>query len=296
MRHISNKDLNNPPPELTAPDVVAHLTSIINSNGTRKPNPKFYKGATNEIVNELKRLYHNKCAYCEQPTNSPDVEHYRPKGRVMIWINEGWKVLETHKGYYWLCYEWSNLLPACQLCNRIGDGKADKFPVFNMHITSPTSAEERAAIYLNTTEQPYLLHPEIDYPENYLAFKPTGEIIGTDEERRGYMTIKICSLQREDLIVARKTIVDDYVKRIKEALTRLTKYLNIATFKTDLRFIINDLIEKQQLRYPYSLVHKYTYENYQTMLIDNERIPIEFRLHITQIFNELLTTTPNPPA
>lgn len=296
MRHISNKDLNNPPPELTASDVVAHLTAIINTNGTRKPNENFYKGANKEIVVALKELYHNKCAYCEQPTNSPQVEHYRPKGKVQIWIDGHWRKHETHTGYYWLCYEWSNLVPACYSCNRIGDGKSNKFPVFNTHITSPTSAEERTATYLNTTEQPYLLHPEIDYPENYLAFKPTGEITGTDEERRGYMTIKICNLQREDLIVARKTIVDDYVKRIKTALFSLISSRNIATFKTDLRFIINDLIDNQQLHHPYSLVHKYTYENYQTMLINNNSIPIQFRPHIAQLFNELLSPTPNTPA
>lgn len=82
MRHISNKDFNNPPPELTAPDVVTHLTSIINSNGTIKPEAKFYKGANKEIVNELKDLYHNKCAYCEQPTHDPHIEHYRPKASI----------------------------------------------------------------------------------------------------------------------------------------------------------------------------------------------------------------------
>ena len=67
-----------------------------------------------EVVEKLAKIYHGKCAYCEERTLIY-IEHYRPKGSV-----QG----SRHGGYYWLCLEWSNLLPACHECNKIGGGKA----------------------------------------------------------------------------------------------------------------------------------------------------------------------------
>jgi hypothetical protein len=42
-----------------------------------------------------------------------------------------------HPGYYWLAYEWTNLLPSCYDCNsfrrhgtmKAGPGKNERFPV-----------------------------------------------------------------------------------------------------------------------------------------------------------------------
>lgn len=56
------------------------------------------------VKNELFPFSYNKCSYCElKPagTNSLEVEHYFPKSI-----------------YYQFCYDWDNLLPSCQRCNR----------------------------------------------------------------------------------------------------------------------------------------------------------------------------------
>ena len=75
-----------------------------------------------EVRNALKKLYHNKCAYCEgkvKPAqNQPNIDHYRPKDKI--------KSVENHKGYYWLGYEWTNLLHTCTNCNII---KSNQFPL-----------------------------------------------------------------------------------------------------------------------------------------------------------------------
>lgn len=57
----------------------------------------------------LLELFHYKCAYCESRIEKCEVEHYRPKGRV-----DG----SAHPGYYWLAYEWENLYPSCESCNK----------------------------------------------------------------------------------------------------------------------------------------------------------------------------------
>ena len=56
-----------------------------------------------------------RCAYCEGRNSAGefgDAEHYRPKGEV----TENRKPI-SHPGYYWLAYEWYNLLLSCKKCN-----------------------------------------------------------------------------------------------------------------------------------------------------------------------------------
>lgn len=57
---------------------------------------------------------------CYLPRNDKgDVEHFRPKGKV---VEDA-----THGGYWWLAYELSNYLISCNTCNRVH--KRDRFPL-----------------------------------------------------------------------------------------------------------------------------------------------------------------------
>jgi hypothetical protein len=65
------------------------------------------------IKRSLFEAQHEKCAYCEwklPAAEYQDVEHYRPKSH-----------------YWWLTWEWSNLLFACVFCNRTH--KKHQFPL-----------------------------------------------------------------------------------------------------------------------------------------------------------------------
>ena len=79
-----------------------------------KADPKIYGGS--QVKKMLKRAQHNKCCFCEK--NQVDeygaVEHFRPKSGYKIDKNQ--KKL-TKPGYYWLAYEWTNLLFVCAACN-----------------------------------------------------------------------------------------------------------------------------------------------------------------------------------
>jgi hypothetical protein len=129
-----------------------------------------------------------------------EIEHYRPKKGVDEDAN--------HNGYYWLCYEWSNLVPSCRYCNTEG-GKGNKFPIIANRISTPdllpsgkpNTTAYRASSHPLISEQPYLLHPEIDEPKNFLIFEhdsaKTGiKINGSDYLNRGNETIRICNLNR----------------------------------------------------------------------------------------------------
>jgi hypothetical protein len=89
-------------------------------------------------------LFHGKCAYCETSLASQqgDVEHFRPKGRADDEQDKPMIVLsptganEKQRGYYWLAYERTNLIPCYQICNQpstITDGrrigKRGRFPI-----------------------------------------------------------------------------------------------------------------------------------------------------------------------
>src|SRR5207244_3555440 len=77
------------------------------------PDREVWKGLKELFLNEL---FHKKCAYCEGKVSGHfplDAEHYRPKKEV----TEGRTRLGGHPGYFWLAYEWYNLLLACRDCN-----------------------------------------------------------------------------------------------------------------------------------------------------------------------------------
>jgi hypothetical protein len=135
-----------------------------------------------------------------------DVEHYRPKGRVtdedgkLVFIGE-----RPHPGYYWLAYDWLNLLPACIGCNRPGQspsgvvsGKWDKFPVAAFRAAKP-GEEER--------EEPVILNPWRDNPNEHLSFDNELGVIAA-KTPRGEANIRILGLNREGLPELRRSVYD----------------------------------------------------------------------------------------
>lgn len=131
-----------------------------------------------EVRDTLEALFFGKCAYCEaryQSVHPVDIEHWRPKAEVII-DQEGKK---KRYGYYWLAADWDNLLPACIDCNRIRThfdflegkeitiGKGNWFPLAD-GCTHAGCAEEIS------NEDPLLLNPCCDDPEQYLEFREEG--------------------------------------------------------------------------------------------------------------------------
>jgi hypothetical protein len=92
----------------------------------------------------LKNVFNNKCAYCETPLprQSGHAEHFRPKGGVKYktekksitaFTKDALENQIEHPGYFWLAYNWKNLLPSCELCNA-GGGKKNQFPCKAPHL------------------------------------------------------------------------------------------------------------------------------------------------------------------
>lgn len=81
------KDISNKPSSLSSPACLSSLNSVIQGDKSEIKS-KYYRGIetvtsdgsrSREVVEALKALYHNKCAYCETFEFDPEIEHYRPK-------------------------------------------------------------------------------------------------------------------------------------------------------------------------------------------------------------------------
>ncbi len=148
--------------------------------------------------------FYGKCAYCEAPITDyqhGDVEHFRPKGGVTDEDDQP----VSHPGYYWLAYDWRNLLPACAKCNQPGVisgrkvGKHNRFPVEGSHALKPGEEAQ---------EKPLLIHPASGQPEDdpqlHLTVDTRTGIMGHRTER-GRKCIDIFALNlRDQLVTDRK--------------------------------------------------------------------------------------------
>lgn len=166
-----------------------------------------------EVRLNLHDHQHGKCCYCEnirEPKRELDIEHYRPKGSVAE--SNG-----KHTGYWWLAYNWDNLFLACKYCNQ--EYKKDSFPLIH---------EEQRAWFEHDkieNEDPKLLNPINDNPEEYITFRyeeisiplaiPVPVI--RDDEERGQATIKILGLDRNSLNEER----GDKIRLLKGILAKM---------------------------------------------------------------------------
>jgi uncharacterized protein (TIGR02646 family) len=157
------------------------------------------------VKDQLKTIFQNKCGFCETNTHAgayKDVEHYRFK-----------------KHYYWLGYEWTNLLLACQICNR---HKSTQFPIENEthrvknHPIHSSGAFDTVHCHILSprlcAEKPLLLHPAIHDPAKHLCFLPNGTVEGISANGRS--SIQIYDLNRDELVKKRFAIISKIIKFI----------------------------------------------------------------------------------
>lgn len=203
----------------------------------------------------LKNITFNKCAYCEKILTTDeketiyyDAEHFRPKGKVTLKSSEvdvdtydefGEKI--KHPGYFWIAYDYKNLLPSCKVCNS-GNGKQCQYPIKKQYQILKKCSEKdkkdllgnciesprRKGYYflsveeLNKIEEPLLLNPYFDDISNFIKFIDDGLISPGEPKEKGDNTINILHLDREDLVTGRMNAqvnisdyVDDYHKAVK---------------------------------------------------------------------------------
>lgn len=163
-----------------------------------KFDPDIYGHST--VKASLKAMQHGKCCFCESKImhiTFGDVEHYRPKA--------GYKQTAREKklnkpGYYWLAYDWNNLLLCCERCNR--RHKRNLFPL--------KDKQARAHNHQHDVSQeiPLFINPTVTDPRHHIGFRE--EIpYPIAQSRYGKTTITELSLDREDLNEQRRTKLEE---------------------------------------------------------------------------------------
>ena len=168
---------------------------------------KFDSGiyAAKSVKNVLIKAQYGKCCFCESTfmhIGYGDVEHFRPKG--------GFRQKESNPlsepGYYWLAYDWSNLLLSCTLCNQ--RYKKNLFPLVD--------PAKRARSHHDNVgdEQPLLINPSEDDPGKHIGFRE--EIpYAVRGSRRGKATISTLGLDRPELEERRRERLSEAKRTIR---------------------------------------------------------------------------------
>lgn len=170
-------------------DAVAELGQRV-SNGERIRSHDFNSNywLHDDVRGPLWDIHHRKCCFCERQRDmkrESDIEHYRPKSLI-----EG---ADDHPGYWWLAYDWTNLLFSCKTCNQTY--KKNFFPLLE---SSPRAYRPQDV----PLERPVLINPIDDDPELCISYDWwTGGGIyvkahGIDDDDRGTETIRILGLNR----------------------------------------------------------------------------------------------------
>ncbi len=205
-----------------------------------KKAKKFTEKSTDSIWGEVKAIFvivqHNKCAYCERDmagvefgSAEYDLEHFRPKGRVLAWPGKKDRArydfptgTAVPQGYYWLAYEIGNYATACKSCN--SGLKRDRFPIFAARAN--TEADIAA---LNASEQPLLIFPlgtDDQDPRALIGFigaVPFAQATDEHLNRRAQVTIDFFHLadpKREELFRDRFQLIRNLWGQLKIVFAR----------------------------------------------------------------------------
>jgi len=227
-------------------------------DGAQKDSYPFssYKGK--DVVEQLELLFGKKCAYCETKyaAGGPlHVEHHRPKAGV---TGDA-----SHRGYWWLASDWTNLLPSCTDCNcerwqrtvedapEFADelrpdaflyGKGNRFPLIG-----PYRAKGPRSKYQN--EDALLIDPTRRDPELHIGWAiikdrsfatPLWDKTRGVADPYGLFSVRIYGLNRPDLIDARTEILGDIRLRVNRLRKRIAQATSMTT--EDLEEATADLI------------------------------------------------------
>lgn len=182
-------------------EIPPSLQNLLPPESEADIKPELYKGK--DIKDTLCQDQHSKCAYCECRLNGDfgHIEHFRPKAGYSVPPGRN-----LHKpGYYWLAYDWKNLLLSCSKCNT--SYKANHFAL--------EDDSQRDIAHRNIeNEVPLLINPAEEDPALYIEFHQhiaAPKIIDGEESKKGRYTIELLQLNnRRDLVEYRRQKWEKY--------------------------------------------------------------------------------------
>ena len=189
MIHIRKKETTPTPSILSTKGKAARaaLEQRYNAGEREFTSKDFYSDiyGDKEVKETLIAVQDYKCCFCESKIGHiayGDVEHYRPKAG---WVQDEEPI--NKPGYFWLAYDWDNLLLSCEKCNQ--RYKRNYFPLAN---------DARAFSHHNDigAEEPLFIHPGKEDAEALITFNEEVPV-AVNGNIRGTATIKRLGLDRE---------------------------------------------------------------------------------------------------
>jgi len=190
---ISIRRVVDPPPTLSSERVsrAAASVSALASSGTLRSSDFESFWNSPDVREALYEMQNHKCSYCERLRDArreSDIDHFRPKAH-----------------YWWLAYEWKNLLFTCRKCNQ--EHKKDQFPIRDeaVRANGPDCDLD--------LEESLLLDPCKDDPELFLKwdwwtiFAGNSLALVDHRDERGRTTVATLGLNSGELPPERGRIV-----------------------------------------------------------------------------------------
>lgn len=260
-----NKDFNKIPKGLQSKACIKKITAALDEKNAHHFDSYHYRDS---CLEDLQKLYHQKCGYCETnplPGSSLQSEHFRPK--------KGVKDLNNHNGYYWLAYEWSNLLLGCAKCNSY---KSDHFPIADDGIRVYEPVKNRDGTFNQAhqlaiaphflDEKPLLLNPEVDDVEDHFIINSSGEWVAISEKAR--KTEVVCQLNRDDLRYARTACIQKFVRKIERHLDYfLNEGLQQIYFQKYMNYEFKLLETQIANPIPYSRTYWFMFNHFEDIIL-----------------------------
>jgi len=244
--------------------IQEHRDAVEAARAANERPPKFSfpfeRYSEREVIEQLRQLFHGKCAYCESRyagTQPMDVEHWRPKGEVHVTKTE-----KITPGYYWLASEWSNLLPSCIDCNRGREqfdafentnvvlGKKNQFPLLDETTRVSNHADDPDNVGFG--EAIGLINPSLDDPEEFFHYDEQGIMHpksadeNSDSWKRAMHSIRVYALNRGDLVAERRALIRriDHRLQLIERLDDIREHL-AASHLPAIVDLVGDLIAEE---------------------------------------------------
>ncbi len=189
-----------------------------------------------EIKERLNEIYKGKCAYCEWKPQIVEIDQFVPKSVAPL-----------------LAFDWENLLLVCPVCNQ---NKRNHFPIAH-------------------NNEPLLLNPEKDQPEEHLSFFANGEMFGITE--KGRVTIEILKLNRIPLVKERISIYNSLFDIFTNYLQTLQNVINESSINSDksqkilnvaFDYFYKELTKRTNDVSEYALFGRYILKNFASLFIE----------------------------
>ncbi|MDX4975395.1 AAA family ATPase [Myroides odoratimimus] len=161
----------------------------------------FNKEIDKELKEYLHKVFHGKCGYCEIKIDYPElgtVDRYRPNNGVRD-KNEFYQDL-----YWWLTFEWDNLIYACKECNQY---KGNYFPIKGRRALNERDDYEN--------EHRMLLNPYLDETDKHLNYIHSNDSHIYALTNEGNQTIELLRLNRTNLLEGRKKAKKKLIEAIE---------------------------------------------------------------------------------